>query len=108
MKKTDALQEFTKMWTWLYRHPAHDKQYYVKHVAKPDTAWRNDCPLCDLTEDECSECLTLWDNGKGSLCSDPESPLSKWRNTQLEDPHFRVWYAGKIADIASKALKKSQ
>ncbi len=106
MPKTEAIQEFKKMWTWLYRHPAHDKHYYVKHVAKAEPPWKNDCPLCDLSEGECTECLQLWDNGKGSLCDDPESPLNKWRQTHMGDPNFRTWYAGKVADLVDKALKR--
>lgn len=104
--RREALMEFKKMWTWLYQHPAHDKRYYVKHVVKADPAWKNDCPLCELsTGDGCKECLLLWDNGEGSLCSDPGSPLSKWRNTHLNDPNYRTWYAGKIVDITQKALR---
>jgi len=75
----------------------------VKHVAKADPPWKNDCPLCNLSEGECTACLSLWDNGHGNLCSDPDSPLSKWRTTQLSDPNFRTWYAGKIVDIVQKA-----
>lgn len=103
--RKDALQEFKKMWTWLYQHPAHDKKYYVKHVAKADPAWKNDCPLCALSDDDCTECLLLWDKGEGSLCSDPASPLSKWQKTHLNDPNFRTWYAGQIVDITQKAMK---
>jgi len=105
MVRTEALEELKKMWTWLYRHPAHGKKYYVKHVAKADPSWKNDCPLCELSDGECTECLTLWDQGQGSLCADPASPLSKWRKTHLGDPNFRTWYAGKIVDIADKAMK---
>lgn len=106
MVRQDALDEFKKMWTWLYRHPAHDRRYYVEHVAKPEPVWKNDCPLCEIADGECKECLTLWDEGRGSLCSDPDSPQSKWGKTQLDDPDFRSWYAGKIADIAAKAINK--
>ncbi len=105
MLQKAALNEFKKMWTWLYQHPAHDKKYYVKHVAKVDPAWKNDCPLCALSDDDCKECLLLWDNGDGSLCSDPASPLSKWRKTHLNDPNYRTWYAGQIVDITQKALR---
>ena len=104
MVTTEALNEFRKMWIWLYRHPAHDKKYYIKHVAKVEGAWRNDCPLCSLSEGECKECLALWKSGNGTLCTDPESPLSKWQNTHLGDPNFRTWYAGQMVDIAQKAL----
>lgn len=103
-ERKTALQEFKKMWTWLYRHPAHDKKYYVKNVAKADPRWKNDCPLCQISgEDDCKECLLLWDNGEGSLCSDPASPLSKWQKTHRNDPNFRTWYAGQIVDITQKA-----
>lgn len=105
MERNDALKEFKKMWTWLYKHPAHDNKYYVRHVIKPETAWKNDCPLCALSDGECKECGKLWDEGRGSLCSDPESPLSKWRKTHRNDPNYRTWYAGKIVDIADKALR---
>ncbi len=107
MVRYEALDEFKKMWTWLYRHPAHDKKYYVKHVAKADPAWIKDCPLCHLSDGECIECLTIWDEGNGSLCEDQNSPMNKWSNTHLSDPNFRSWYAGKIADIASRAIKSS-
>lgn len=105
MERRIALEEFKKMWTWLYKHPAHDTKYYVSHVAKPQTPWKNDCPLCALSASgECGECKTLWDEGHGSLCADPESPLSKWKKTQLQDPDFRTWYAGKIVEIVGKSL----
>jgi len=109
MENTQAMEEFKKMWTWLYRHPAHDKKYYVKHVAKADPAWRNDCPLCDMAPEDkgCTECLKIWDKGQGSLCDDPDSPLSRWKKAKLNDPNFRSWYAGQIADIADKALKEA-
>lgn len=99
MADKTALEEFKKMWDWLYRHPAHDKQYYVKHVAKADPPWKNDCPLCDFSYGDCTECLSLWDEGNGSLCDDPNSPLNKWRKTYLGDPHFRTWYAGKVSSL---------
>ena len=109
MDYTNAMEEFQKMWTWLYRHPAHDKRYYVKHVVKADPAWRNDCPLCDTAEDDsgCKECLKLWDKGKGSLCADPDSPLSRWKSANLNDPNFRSWYAGQVADLAKKAAQRA-
>jgi hypothetical protein len=106
MERSEALQEFKKMWTWLYKHPAHDSKYYVKHVAKPEQGWKNDCPLCALSDGECKECNALWDQGNGSLCSDPESPFSQWRKTHLNDPNFRTWYAGKIVDLADQVIKK--
>ena len=105
MERRIALEEFKKMWTWLYKHPAHDNKYYVSHVAKPQPAWKNDCPLCALSDGECGECKSLWDEGRGSLCSDPDSPLSKWKKTQLQDPDFRTWYAGKIVEITTKSLR---
>ncbi len=106
--KQAALKEFKKMWTWLYQHPAHDKKYYVKHVAKPEGGWKNDCPLCELSGGhDCTECLDVWDHGSGSLCEDPESPLNKWKKTHLSDPNYRTWYAGKLIDITEKTIAKS-
>jgi hypothetical protein len=105
MVTKEAVSEFKKMWTWLYRHPAHDQKYYIKHVAKADQPWKNDCPLCHLSEGECRECLALWDKGNGTLCEDPGSPLSQWRGTHLNNPNFRMWYAGKLADMAHKYLQ---
>jgi hypothetical protein len=101
----EALQELKKMWIWLYQHPAHDKKYYVEHVVKAEPPWKNDCPLCAIAEDNCKECLLLWDNGHGSLCSDPASPLSKWKETHLNNPDYRTWYAGQMIDITQNALK---
>jgi hypothetical protein len=106
MERTKALQEFKKMWTWLYKHPAHDGKYYVQHVAKPQPAWRNECPLCALAkEGECQECKALWNSAAGSLCSDPASPLRQWRKTETADPDLRSWYAGKLVGLAGQALK---
>ncbi len=105
MTRNDAIEEFRDMWTWLYSHPAHDRRYYIKYVAKPDPAWKNECPICGLTEEECKECLTIWDNGNGTLCEDRESPLNLWQNTNQGDPDFRMWYAGKLVALASKALE---
>ena len=105
MITNEALLEFKKMWTWLYKHPAHDQKYYIKHVIKVDGEWQKDCPLCEQLEGNCPECLALYDNGNGTLCEDQQSPLNKWRNTHLADPNYRMWYAGKVIDIAEKALK---
>jgi hypothetical protein len=106
MERIGALKEFMKMWTWLCKHPAHDSKYYVNYVAKPEQAWKNDCPLCALSPaGECKECKTLWDEGHGSLCADPESPLYKWRKALPNDPDIRTWYAGKIVELAGKAIR---
>ncbi len=106
MKRDIALQEFRKMWIWLYKHPAHDKKYYVQNVAKPKPVWRNDCPLCALTEEgECNECKSLWATTRGNLCSDPDSPLSQWRKTEKDNPDLRTWYAGKLVDLTGQGKK---
>jgi hypothetical protein len=39
--KIEALDDMRKMWMWLYKHPAHDKQYYVSYVANLDRPWGN-------------------------------------------------------------------
>ena len=103
MVKSDALQEFKKMWKWLYSHPAHSQKYYIDHVAKVDPPWQKECPISDCYEGDCKECLELWNEGNGNLCEDPESPINKWRNTNLGDPDFRTWYAGKVVKIATKS-----
>ena len=103
MSKENAMEEFKKMWLWLYRHPAHDKNYYVKHVAKPSPPWDNDCPLCSFVDDQCTECLVIWDSGEGTLCSDPASPLAKWKDTDINEPHRRTWYAGELMALTEKS-----
>lgn len=105
MITNETLLEFKKMWIWLYKHPAHDQKYYIKHVIKSDSEWQNDCPVSQQFEGNCSECLSIYDNGSGTLCEDQQSPLNKWRKTHLADPNYRMWYAGKVIDIAEKALK---
>lgn len=100
MINPEAVQEFKKMWQWLYSHPAHNQNYYMKYVARIDQPWQRECPICDSNEGDCQECLELWNRGRGTLCDDPESPVNKWRKTNLGDPDFRTWYAGKIIKIA--------
>jgi len=104
--KKEALTEFKKMWTWLYRHPAHDRKYYIQHVAMPEGGWEKNCPLCALSASHsCQECLEVWDQGNGNLCEDPQSPFNRWKNTHISDPNNRTWYAGRLIDIADKNLK---
>lgn len=103
MKKLEALNEMTKMWIWLYKHPAQDKKYYVTHVAKLEKAWKNDCPLCEVAENNCSNCLIQLDEQQGTFCTDPESPFKKWKATSLDKPDYRTWYAGKIIAMAQEA-----
>jgi hypothetical protein len=96
MNKIEALKEATKMWTWLYKHPAHDEKYYVTHVARLSEPWKNNCPVCELAEDTCANCLMTWDEQNGTFCTDPESPFRKWKETRLDNPDFRMMYAGDI------------
>lgn len=105
MITSEALQELKKMWTWLYKHPAHDQKYYIQHVIKADSEWQKDCPLCEHLEGDCSQCLTIYDKGNGTICEDLQSPVNRWRNTHLADPDYRMWYASKVVGIADKALK---
>ena len=97
MNRIDAINETEKMWTWLYKHPAHDELYYVKHVAKMQKPWKNNCPVCELADGACSSCIIAWDNG--TFCTDPESPYSKWQATTLDNPDYRTLYAGDIIAI---------
>lgn len=106
MITNETLTEFKKMWTWLYSHPAHNQKYYIKHVIKVEPAWEKDCPICHQSGGKCDECNALWDKGNGTLCEDLESPLNRWRNTHLSDPNYRMWYAGKVIDLAEKAARE--
>lgn len=99
MDKKTAMQEFKKMWLWLYQHPAHDKKYYVDYVARVQPRWLNDCPLCTVATDACTGCLDLWNNEGKNLCTDPVSPYSKWKATSVDEAHHRTWYAGEIVKL---------
>ena len=97
---------FLKMWTWLYGDPAHDRDYYMKHVAKLDEHWVNSCPLCNSSEvKDCDGCEMLWKSERGSLCTDSGSPLYKWQNTGTEYPDDRCYYASQTAVLAMKFLQ---
>lgn len=105
MATNKELKEFQKMWTWLSSHPAHNQEYYMKHVAKLDTPWKDSCPLCHTAEGPCRNCEMLWESKHGGLCSDKSSPLNKWRQTSVDDPDNRTWYANRVALLGQKALK---
>ena len=78
------------MWAWLMGYPAHDQKYYMKHVARLDADWDNECPLSNSSEiSNCDGCNMLWESAKGTLCSDSRSPLYKWKNTSIELPDER-------------------
>ena len=106
MKKLEALNEATKMWIWLYKHPAHDKKYYVSHVAKLVQPWKNDCPICEVADSGCSDCLMQFEEQKGTLCTDSESPFRKWKETGLDNPDHRTFYAGEMIVLAKKAVAR--
>ena len=102
------LDNFKKMWIWLYSHPAHDREYYMQHVAKLDDMWDNSCPLSTSPNaDDCGGCQILWQSDKGTLCTDPDAPLNKWIKTDRQQPDDRSFYAGHVADLA-KHLKIDQ
>ena len=104
--KIEALDDMTKMWMWLYKHPAHDKKYYVSHVANLDRPWKNDCPICDLADLKCSNCLMQLEELKGTFCTDPESPFRKWKETTRDNPDTRMQYAGDIIALAHITKKR--
>lgn len=106
MEFVDKAKELLKMWTWLYKHPAHDREYYIAHVAKLDKAWSNSCPFCELemSGGKCAKCHISGDEMKDTFCCDQESPLSKWKATDVSDPNNRTYYAGEVISVA-KNLK---
>jgi hypothetical protein len=102
------LQAFQKMWTWLSSHPAHDQNYYMTHVAQLDKPWPKSCPLCHSAAGSCKDCDPLWKSESGGLCDDQESPLNKWRQTSIEDPDNRTWFANRVAILSQQALRSMQ
>jgi len=102
----DNLISFKKMWTWLSGYPAHDQAYYMEHVAALDTFWPNSCPLANDDGDACDGCSSIWQSPDGTLCTDPGSPLYKWRNTSRKQPDYRTYHASQVAVLAMKAIKK--
>jgi hypothetical protein len=106
LTKIEALDDLRKMWMWLYKHPAHDIKYYVSHVANLDRPWKNDCPLCDLADEKCSDCLMKWEKQKGTFCTDPESPFRKWMETTRDNADYRTLYAGEIIALAQEIKEK--
>jgi hypothetical protein len=106
MKKIEALKEIATMWTWLYKHPAHDRKYYETYVAKLNQPWRNDCPICDQEADICPDCPMKLEEQNGTFCTDPESPLQKWQATTTDHPDYRTLYSGEIIAIAQKAMRR--
>jgi hypothetical protein len=108
MKKNEMLKEMVTMWTWLYKHPAHDREYYMTHVLKLAQPWKNLCPLCELDPlgQKCAECLMKEGNQAGNFCSDPDSPLNKWKDTNTNNPDNRTFYAGEVIAIAKRIKGK--
>ncbi len=108
MTDKTKLDSFKKMWTWLTCHPAHDREYYVKHVARAERDWVNSCPLSNKKPDsDCSGCASLWTSGSGTLCEDPQSPLNKWAFTKVDYPHDRSYYASQLAVLALKHMRST-
>lgn len=106
MANQQEMLDFMKMWKWLSAHPAHDQEYYMKHVAKLDEAWEKGCPLCHSAEGVCTNCENLWKTARGSLCQDMDSPLNKWRKTSVDDPDNRTYYANRMATLSMRAVKE--
>ncbi len=103
----DELLHFKKMWTWLSGYPAHDRAYYIKHVAKLDDTWIRSCPLANNPdENSCDGCRLLWNSENGTLCTDADSPLYKWMHASRHHPDDRVYYASHVAVIGMNALKE--
>ncbi len=106
MTGKDELINFKKMWTWLCCHPAHDREYYMKHVVKLEGEWINSCPLSNSTTDRnCTGCSMLRGGENKTLCSDPLSPVNQWMRTERQYPHYRSYYASQAAVLALKYLR---
>jgi hypothetical protein len=106
MTGKDELLNFKKMWTWLCGYPAHDREYYMKYVAKLEKPWINSCPLSNMSEEKaCDGCKNLWNSERGTLCTDPLAPLQKWKVTERYYPHYRSYYASQVAVLAMKNLR---
>jgi hypothetical protein len=106
MLKRCQLINFEKMWTWLSGYPAHDRKYYLEHVVPSGKKWQNNCPLSNSElVSNCDGCRPLWPSGSGSLCTDPNAPLYKWRATDVQQPDYRSFYARQVAVLAMKAMR---
>jgi len=108
MTGKNELISFKKMWTWLSGYPAHDRQYYMKNVAKLEEMWPHSCPLANSAGDDCDGCRSLWQSKRGTLCTDFDSPMFKWKNTSQERPDDRSFYASHIAVLAMNALRSAE
>lgn len=107
MTRKDELAKFKKMWTWLSGYPAYDREYYMKNVVKLGKAWVNGCPLSNNSEEKkCDGCKELWLSDIGTLCTDPDAPLYKWKNTARSFPDDRSFYASQTAVLAMRFLKR--
>jgi hypothetical protein len=107
MINLDRLQEFVEMWTWLSAHPAHDRAYYLKYVVKDRSVWLNDCPIATGEGEACTGCRLFWSGG-ANLCTDDASPLSRWRETGVELPDLRIYYAGRVGSLGLQAIRSLQ
>ena len=106
MINRSQLISFQKMWTWLSRYPAHDRKYYMQHVLTTEKRWKNNCPLCNSAlVSNCDGCQLLWPSSRGTLCTDPNAPLYKWRALSVQQPDYRSYYARKVAALASETLR---
>ena len=100
------LSNFKKMWTWLCGFPAHDREYYMKYVIRLEEMWPNSCPLSNNSKEKnCDGCKSLWDTREGTLCSDPNSPLYKWKSTERQQPDDRSFYASQVAVLAMQVIR---
>jgi hypothetical protein len=102
----DELVNFKKMWTWLSGYPAHDREYYMKNVVRLDDTWLRSCPLANSADEDCDGCRLLWNNENGTLCTDTDSPVYKWKHTSRHQPDDRCYYASHTAVMAMNALRE--
>lgn len=102
----EELINFKRMWIWLCAYPSHDRRYFMENVLKLEEMWTNSCPLSDISsEKSCEGCQIIWKSNKGTLCTDPESPLYQWINTEEKQPENRSVYASQVAVLTMNFLR---
>jgi len=102
----EDLINFKKMWIWLSAYPGYNREYYMENILKLDKMWNNSCPLSNVKRGTgCNGCQIICKSDKGTLCTDPATPLYQWLHTEKEQPENRAIYASSLAVLAMKFLR---